>query len=95
MSRNEKREKDPVTQVAIHNLEELPEGAAQFHKLSWQRLAVLLLCESVALGTLSMPRSFATLGLVPGILITVGIALISVLCSYWVGQGESVHQNLT
>lgn len=48
-----------------------PDDAAQsFHQLSWQRLTMCLICEAIALGCLSMPSAFATLGMVWGVIAT-------------------------
>jgi amino acid permease len=62
------------------------EGNAHFHRLGWKRLTVVLLVEAIALGTLSIPSAFATLGMVPGVILSVGLGLIAVYTSYIVGQ---------
>lgn len=38
----------------------VPQEAQKFHKLSWIRLTSVLIVEAIALGSLSMPASFAT-----------------------------------
>ena len=67
------------------------EGTAFFKRLGWKRLTVVLIVEAIALGSLSMPAAFATLGMVPGILICVGIGLIAIYTSYIVGQVKLAH----
>ncbi|KDN36489.1 hypothetical protein K437DRAFT_260112 [Tilletiaria anomala UBC 951] len=57
----------------------------RFKRLSWQRLAICLIVEAVALGTLSLPSAFATVGLVPGVLLTIGIGLIVIYTAHVVG----------
>ncbi|TVY15954.1 N amino acid transport system protein [Lachnellula arida] len=62
------------------------QGAAHFKRLGWKRLTVVLLVEAIALGALSIPSAFATLGMVAGVILTVGVGLIAIYTSYVVGQ---------
>ncbi|KAF7523255.1 hypothetical protein G7054_g11817 [Neopestalotiopsis clavispora] len=62
------------------------QGNAHFHRLGWKRLTVVLLVEAIALGTLSIPSAFATLGMVAGVILSVGLGLVAVYTSYIVGQ---------
>ncbi|KAL8815565.1 MAG: hypothetical protein Q9191_008451, partial [Dirinaria sp. TL-2023a] len=47
---------------------------------------ICLIVEAIALGSLSMPSAFASLGMVAGVLVTVGLGLIAIYTSYVVGQ---------
>ncbi|CAM1507740.1 Fc.00g045880.m01.CDS01 [Cosmosporella sp. VM-42] len=62
------------------------QGDAHFHRLGWKRLTVVLIVEAIALGCLSLPSAFATLGMVPGVILCVGLGLIAIYTSYIVGQ---------
>jgi amino acid permease len=72
---------DELTQPAS-----MEEGEHKFHKLGWKRLTICLIVEAIALGSLSLPSVFATLGMVPGILITVTIGLLAMYTSYIIGN---------
>ncbi|KAL1859855.1 hypothetical protein Plec18167_006327 [Paecilomyces lecythidis] len=61
-------------------------GHSKFSRLGWKRLTVVLIVEAIALGSLSIPSSFATLGMVPGVICSVGLGLIAIYTSYVVGQ---------
>ncbi|XXG96313.1 acetylornithine aminotransferase [Hypoxylon texense] len=61
-------------------------GSAHFHRLGWKRLTVVLIVEAIALGSLSMPAAFATLGMVAGTICSVGLGLLAIYTSYVVGQ---------
>ncbi|KAH8895649.1 putative amino acid transporter [Thozetella sp. PMI_491] len=61
-------------------------GHAHFHRLGWKRLTVVLIVEAIALGALSLPSTFASLGMVAGVILCVSIGLIAVYTSYVVGQ---------
>ena len=62
------------------------QGTAHFSRLGWKRLTVVLIVEAIALGALSIPSAFATLGMVAGVITTVGVGLIAIYTSYVIGQ---------
>lgn len=68
----------------IDHLEQ--QGSAHFKRLGWKRLTIVLIVEAIALGSLSMPAAFATLGMVAGVILTIGIGLLAIYTSYVVGQ---------
>ncbi|KAI1418911.1 transmembrane amino acid transporter protein-domain-containing protein [Xylaria sp. FL1777] len=61
-------------------------GEAHFKRLGWKRLTVILIVEAIALGSLGMPAAFATLGMIAGTIICVGLGLLAIYSSYVVGQ---------
>lgn len=61
-------------------------GIKKFNRLGWKRLTIVLIVEAIALGSLSIPHTFATLGMVPGVICCVGIGLIAIYTSYVVGM---------
>lgn len=67
-------------------VEKQTEGAAKFHKLGWIKLVVVLIVEAIALGSLSIPAAFATLGMICGVILTVGVGFVCIYTSYVVGQ---------
>ncbi|CAI7600702.1 unnamed protein product [Penicillium palitans] len=78
---------DPSLDVCQTELERRKkiEGRKNFSRLGWKRLVVILITEAVALGSLSIPASFATLGMLGGVISSVGIGLIATYASYEVG----------
>ncbi|KZV65578.1 hypothetical protein PENSPDRAFT_745041 [Peniophora sp. CONT] len=56
-------------QIALESGHEI-----QYRTCSWQKTAVLLFSEYICLAILSFPWSYSVLGLVPGILVTLGVA---------------------
>lgn len=62
------------------------QGEAHFHRLGWKRLTIILIVEAIALGSLSLPKAFATLGMVAGTLVSVGLGLLAIYTSDVVGQ---------
>ncbi|KAF4945020.1 hypothetical protein FGADI_12279 [Fusarium gaditjirri] len=61
------------------------QGTAHFHRLGWKSLTVVLIVQAIALGSLSLPGAFATLGMVAGVISCIGIGLIAMYASYMVG----------
>jgi hypothetical protein len=62
------------------------QGTAHFHRLGWKRLTVVLIVEAIALGSLSLPSAFATLGMVAGVILTVALGFLAIYTSDLVGQ---------
>ncbi|KAL5362542.1 transmembrane amino acid transporter protein-domain-containing protein [Aspergillus floccosus] len=61
-------------------------GEAKYHRLSWKQLTLMLVVQAIALGSLSIPSAFATLGMVVGVVCVVGIGLMAIYTSYIIGQ---------
>jgi hypothetical protein len=72
--------------LALDKSPSLEEGEQKFRKLGWKKLTICLIVEAIALGSLSVPSAFATVGMVAGILLTVGVGLIAIYTSYVIGQ---------
>lgn len=62
------------------------EGMQKYNRLGWKRLTVVLIVEAIALGSLSIPAAFASLGMVAGVICSVGIGLIAIYTAYIVGK---------
>ena len=75
-------------QTTIH------EGEAKFKKLGWKRLTICLIVEAIALGSLSVPSAFATIGMVGGVILCVGLGLVAIYTSYIVGQVKIRHPHV-
>ncbi|KAJ5578046.1 uncharacterized protein N7459_007010 [Penicillium hispanicum] len=66
--------------------QQIIDGHAHFHRLGWKRVAILSIVEAIALGSLGLPYAFATLGMVAGVILTVGIGVVAMYASHIVGQ---------
>ncbi|KAI1805120.1 transmembrane amino acid transporter protein-domain-containing protein [Daldinia bambusicola] len=75
-----------VSDISASEAQKVAMGNAHFNRLGWKRLTVVLIVEAIALGSLSMPAAFATLGMVAGVILSVGLGLIAIYTSYVVGQ---------
>lgn len=70
----------------LENQTTLHEGEQKFNRLGWKRLTICLIVEAIALGSLSVPSAFASVGMVAGVILTVGLGLIAIYTSFVVGQ---------
>lgn len=61
-------------------------GVAKFSRLGWKRRTVVLIVEAIALGSSSIPSTFATLGMVAGVVTSVGLGIVAIYTSY-IGGG--------
>ncbi|KAJ5199375.1 hypothetical protein N7491_000068 [Penicillium cf. griseofulvum] len=71
-----------------HDHELAIQGNEHFHRLGWKRLTIVLIIQSIALGSLSLPAAFATLGMVAGVILCIGLGLIAIYASYMVGLAK-------
>lgn len=69
-------------------------GEKKFHKLGWQKLTICMIVEAIALGTLSMPKVFASLGMVVGVLITVGLGFVAIYTSWIIGKVKLAYPEI-
>ncbi|KAI8960492.1 transmembrane amino acid transporter protein-domain-containing protein [Daldinia sp. FL1419] len=75
-----------VNDISASEAQKVAMGHAHFKRLGWKRLTVVLIVEAIALGSLSMPAAFATLGMVAGVILSVGLGLLAIYTSHVVGQ---------
>ncbi|KAF2243790.1 hypothetical protein BU26DRAFT_109166 [Trematosphaeria pertusa] len=78
------KKSDP--ELSLEKAATIDQGSAKFRRLGWKRLTICLIVEAIALGSLSVPSAFATVGMVAGVILTVGLGLIAIYTSYVVGQ---------
>jgi hypothetical protein len=62
------------------------EGEARFRRLGWKRLTVISIVEAIALGSLGLPSAFASLGMVAGVILTIGLGFVAVYAGYSIGE---------
>ncbi|KAF2265524.1 hypothetical protein CC78DRAFT_186424 [Lojkania enalia] len=72
--------------LELDKIATLQEGSEKFRKLGWKRLTICLIVEAIALGSLSVPSAFATIGMVGGVVLTVGLGFVAIYTSFVVGQ---------
>ncbi|KAJ5884650.1 hypothetical protein N7495_009160 [Penicillium taxi] len=77
---------DMVGEMSVAEQNVYDHGIKQANRLGWKRLTIVLIVEAIALGSLSIPSTFAKLGMVAGVISSVGIGLIAIYTSYIVGQ---------
>ncbi|KAK4508203.1 hypothetical protein PRZ48_001941 [Zasmidium cellare] len=80
------KEKPVDPELALTEQMTVHEGQQKFSRLGWIKLTVCLIVEAIALGSLSVPSAFATVGMVAGVILCVGLGLIAIYTSYVVGQ---------
>ncbi|EGS21799.1 uncharacterized protein CTHT_0036670 [Thermochaetoides thermophila DSM 1495] len=83
------------TAMTDYEKQKIAEGQAKFHQLGWKRLTIVLIVTAVALGSLSLPGAFATLGMVAGVILTVGIGLCALYSSYVIGQVKLKYPHIS
>ncbi|GAA5935907.1 uncharacterized protein JCM15063_001845 [Sporobolomyces koalae] len=70
--------------------EQTAEGP-NYRSVGWLSTSILLMKSQIGLGVLSIPSTFATLGLAPGIIILVVIAALTTYTDYFIGKFKLHH----
>ncbi|KAJ5819986.1 hypothetical protein N7474_005577 [Penicillium riverlandense] len=58
----------------------------RYRTLRWWQCGMIMIAETVSLGILSLPSAVATLGLVPAVIIIVGLGILATYTGYVIGQ---------
>ncbi|BCR90719.1 neutral amino acid permease [Aspergillus chevalieri] len=74
----------PAYQQDAFGNEEFAE--VKYKVLKWWQCGLLMVAETVSLGVLSLPQAVAGLGLVPAIIILVGLGIMATYTGYVIGQ---------
>lgn len=72
--------------LADPELQGILEGNARFRRLGWKRLTVISIVEAIALGSLGLPSAFAALGMVAGVILTIGLGFVAIYAGYSIGE---------
>ncbi|QKX53845.1 uncharacterized protein TRUGW13939_00925 [Talaromyces rugulosus] len=58
----------------------------KYRTLYWWQCGMIMIAETISLGILSLPSAVATLGLVPAVILIVGLGLLATYTGYVIGQ---------
>ncbi|KAJ6114957.1 hypothetical protein N7486_000735 [Penicillium sp. IBT 16267x] len=79
----EKLEKPPIVDDPFGNEES---GEVKYRVMKWWQAGMLMVAENISLGIMSLPSAVATLGIVPALLLILGLSGISWYTGYVFGQ---------
>ncbi|GJD10805.1 N amino acid transport system protein [Galdieria sulphuraria] len=88
-------EKDPAnlkteeTVYDVYGNEE--EHSIRYKTMSWVKCGVVMIAETIALGVLSLPSVLLTVGMLPGILLIIGLGVIATYTGYNLGLFRLNH----
>ncbi|KAI9652630.1 MAG: hypothetical protein M1821_008349 [Bathelium mastoideum] len=73
---------------------EITEGGPDYRAVGWKGTAVLMLKTQIGLGVLSIPQTFDTLGLIPGVICLLIVAIMTSWSDYIVGRFKLRHADV-
>ncbi|OGE56961.1 hypothetical protein PENARI_c002G02369 [Penicillium arizonense] len=73
---------------------EITEGGPNYRNVGWAGTVVLMMKTQIGLGVLSIPSAFDTLGLVPGVICLLAVAVITTWSDYMVGAFKLKHREV-
>lgn len=59
-----------------------------------RKCGIIMVAETIALGILSLPSTLATLGLVPGVILIIGLGLLATYTGYTIGQFKLAYPHV-
>ncbi|KAF4983381.1 hypothetical protein FDECE_17308, partial [Fusarium decemcellulare] len=71
------------------------EGEAHFHRLGWKRMTIILIVQAIALGALSLPKAFASLGMVLGVILCIAVGFIALYGSVMIGRVQIMYPHVS
>ncbi|OCH93824.1 hypothetical protein OBBRIDRAFT_832292 [Obba rivulosa] len=76
----------PVQQDAFDVYGDDESADIKYRTMEWWKAAALMLAETVSLGILSIPSAFASVGMVAGCILIIGLGLIATASGYLIGS---------
>ncbi|KAF2642447.1 hypothetical protein P280DRAFT_505869 [Massarina eburnea CBS 473.64] len=66
----------------------------QYKTMEWWHAGILMIAEIISLGVLALPQALASLGLVPGILLILGLGAVTTYTGYLIGQFKLAYPSV-
>ncbi|KAF2734681.1 amino acid transporter [Polyplosphaeria fusca] len=71
------------------------EGAeVKYRTMRWWQAAMVMIAETISLGILSLPSVLAAIGLVPGVILLIGLGIIATYTGYVLGQFKLAYPHV-
>lgn len=72
------------------------EGAeVKYRTLRWWQAAFIMIAETISLGILSLPSVLASIGMVPGIILIVGLGVLATYTGFVLGQFKLAYPHVS
>ncbi|KAB8246561.1 transmembrane amino acid transporter protein-domain-containing protein [Aspergillus flavus] len=78
------KEEPPQLAVDAFGAEETAE--VKYKTLDWWQCGILMIAETVSVGVLSLPATLASIGLIPAIILIVGLGIVTTYSGYTIAQ---------
>ncbi|RMZ82780.1 hypothetical protein DV738_g1499, partial [Chaetothyriales sp. CBS 135597] len=73
---------------------EIVEGGPNYRSVGWMGTSVLMMKTQIGLGVLAIPSVLDTLGMIPGIICLLAIAIITTWSDYYIGVFKLLHRSV-
>jgi hypothetical protein len=64
------------------------DSEVKYRTLTWWQAGVIMIAETISLGILSLPSALAAIGIVPGMILILGLGIIATYTGYVLGQSK-------
>lgn len=66
----------------------------KYRTMSWWQAGMIMIAETISLGILSLPSVLAAVGIVPGVILIVGLGIIATYTGYVIGQFKLAYPHV-
>jgi hypothetical protein len=95
---------DQLTGTAVHEANKYDDalagiptvtnGEVDYHSMSWWQCGMIMIAETISLGILSLPSVLANVGLIPGVILLIGLGIMSSYSGYVMYQFRQVYPQI-
>jgi hypothetical protein len=70
------------------------DGEVDYHSMNWWQCGMIMIAETISLGILSLPSVLANVGLIPGVILLIGLGIMSSYSGYVMHQFRQVYPQI-
>jgi hypothetical protein len=94
---------DELTTIALDNSKKDDEltgiptvasGELDYHSMNWWQCGMIMIAETISLGILSLPSVLANVGLIPGVILLIGLGVMSSYSGYVMYQFRQAYPQI-
>ncbi|KAL2404261.1 DnaJ-like protein subfamily C member 7-like protein [Exophiala dermatitidis] len=67
------------------------EDGVKYRTMAWWQCTMIMIAETISLGILSLPSVLATIGMLPGAILIIGLGIVATYSGYVIGQFKMAH----
>ncbi|PQE21141.1 amino acid transporter protein [Rutstroemia sp. NJR-2017a BVV2] len=79
---------------ALAGIPTVASGEVDYHSMNWWQCGMIMIAETISLGILSLPSVLANVGLIPGVILLIGLGVMSSYSGYVMYQFRQAYPQI-